>query len=89
MVNGARINAAVRDVVKRTDENQNTMLLEVQGTLRNMSKITSNISTKGDVGEIADTFMKLEKDIRILSINTSKISSVLPPGHIQRTEGRH
>jgi hypothetical protein len=65
------------------------MLLEVQGTLRNMSKITSNISIKGDVGEIADTFMKLEKERRILSINTSKIRPVLHLGHIQRTEGRH
>lgn len=67
MMNAGRISAAVRYVAKSAGGNLNTTLLELQGTLWNVNKITSDISTvRRDVRQIADTVIKLEKDVRYL-----------------------
>jgi hypothetical protein len=67
MMNAGRTSAAVRYIVKSAGGNLNTTLLELQGTLWNVNKITSDISTvRRDVRQIADTVIKLEKDVRYL-----------------------
>jgi len=67
MMNAGRTSAAVRYVVKCTGGNLNSTLLELQGTLWNVNKITSDISTvRRDVRLIADTVIKLEMYVRYL-----------------------
>ena len=65
MMNAGWTSAAVRYVVKSAGGNLNKTLLELQGTLWNVNEITSDISTvRRDVRQIADTVIKLDKDVR-------------------------
>ena len=67
MVNVGQSSDAVRNFVKRTDGHLNITLLELQGTLRNTSKITPDIRTvRGDARQISNTMMKLDKHVRYL-----------------------
>ncbi len=67
MMNAGRTSAAVRYVVKSAGGNLNNTLLELQGTLWNVNKITSDISTvRRDVRLVADTVIKLGKYVRYL-----------------------
>lgn len=67
MMNAGRTGVAVRYVVKSAEVNLNTTLLEPQGTLWNVNRITSEINTvRRDVRQIVNIMIKREKDVRYL-----------------------
>jgi hypothetical protein len=67
MMNVWKTSAAVRDFLKNTEGNLNTALIELQGTLQNLTKITSDISTvTEEVRQVTDIVANLEKDAQYL-----------------------
>lgn len=62
-----RTSSAVRDFLRNTEGNLNAALVELQGTLQNLRKITSDISTvTEDVRQVTDIAAKLQKNVHYL-----------------------
>jgi ABC-type transporter Mla subunit MlaD len=67
MMNVWRTSTAVRGFLKNTEGNLNAALIELRGTLQNLSKITSDISTvTEEVRQVTDIVANLEKDAQSL-----------------------
>jgi hypothetical protein len=67
MMNAWRTGSAIRDFLKNTEANVNAALIELQGTLQNLRRITSDISTvTADVRQITDVVANLETDMRYI-----------------------
>ncbi len=67
VANLRRTSTALREFIRKSEENMSPALIELRGALENIRKITDNVSAvTEDVKYVADTLVDLEKGVKTL-----------------------